>query len=666
MDSIRAPDVVLAPSAREEVASPEPSQSTAATYLVLVLILAAALLLRFIHLDADPPALISRDFITDEGWWAHNARNAFFYGHWRIDDHNAGLYSGFLYNAFVLGTFRLLGASLLAVRLSPALAGWLTLLVLFLLVRREAGTRAALLATTLLGFSNLHIMYSRTGFAESVVVLFLALSLWFWFLKDRHTLFGVAAGVCFVLMVMTKMTAVYFLPGVCFIAITGAIRRSISRRQALLFLSGVVSAGALYCGLVVAPSFGDWLHFNLINGSGSEWPTGLMPLIGAVLKLLGSSFYSKEPLIAALALAGLCGLTVGAARDGFKETIRRASELEITAAALLIGYLMTLAVTVYQPERRFIPVLFLLVILAAIVLDQGWGSLSELAVPGHQMGTAGWFAVLFLLPVVGILEIRPEMAGFLGLGWMLALKALCLVALGLFAHSISRGMWPYHFVKPMLAVSRFIFIAVFSFLVAAIVMRALALCGFGAAAWKSALTADPKALVIAMTTVSAFTGLLVGFLKARRRWRVWLLAAFLFSEAAQISTWLLQPSYTIREANTSLASLVGPEDVVVTFYETLMVSSAARVIVKSPRRRLNLDVYDRFKPQFTLVLRRDNWKDYRVEDMPVEEWPPPPNWSCTLIARYDLCPARLRGPRFIAEFYRLEEQAAGSPGTGKN
>ncbi|HKF59046.1 MAG TPA: hypothetical protein VKJ45_26640, partial [Blastocatellia bacterium] len=166
--------------------------------------------------------------------------------------------------------------------------------------------------------------------------------------------------------------------------------------------------------------------------------------------------------------------------------------------------------------------------------------------------------------------------------------------------------------------------------------------------------------------VSAFTGLLVGFLKARRRWRVWLLAAFLFSEAVQISTWLLQPSYTIREANTSLASLVGPEDVVVTFYETLMVSSAARVIVKSPRRRLNLDVYDRFKPQFTLVLRRDNWKDYRVEDMPVEEWPPPPNWSGTLIARYDLCPARLRGPRFIAEFYRLEEQAAGSPGTGKN
>jgi hypothetical protein len=218
---------------------------------------------------------------------------------------------------------------------------------------------------------------------------------------------------------------------------------------------------------------------------------------------------------------------------------------------------------------------------------------------------------------------------------------------------MSRRSWFYRVVKPMLAASRSIFIAVFSFLVAAIVVRALALWGFGAAAWKSALALDPKALVVALTTVAAFTVLLIGFLKARRRWRVWLLAAFFCSEAVQISTWLLQPTYTVRETSASLAGLTGPDDVVVTFYETLMESSAAQVIVKSPRRRLNLDVYDRLKPQFTLVLRRDNWKDYGLDSMPVEEWPPPPNLSGVLIARYDLCPVRLRGPRFIAELYRL-------------
>src|SRR5262249_21793953 len=304
----------------------------------------------------------------------------------------------------------------------------------------------------------------------------------------------------------------------------------------------------------------------------------------------------------------LCGLAVGFVRYGVRETIRRRSELEITAAALLIGYLMTLAVTVYQPERRFIPVLFLLVILAAIVLDQGWGSLSELAVPGHQMGTAGWFAVLFLLPVVGILEIRPEMAGVLGLGASWALKAICIVAFVLLARAITVGKWPDRFRKHMLMASRFIFITLFWFLLVAIVVRALTLWGFDAVGWKSAFGGNAAALAASLVTALALLVLLAGFFKAGPRWRSWLLAAFLCSEAVQISSWLLQPTYTMKQATVSLGALLGPKDVVVTFYETLMVSSAAQAIVKSPRRRLNLGVYEKFKPQYTLVLRRDNWK----------------------------------------------------------
>jgi predicted membrane-bound mannosyltransferase len=46
--------------------------------LAICLVLAAALLLRIVNLDARPRHLPEGDFITDEGWWAHNARNAFF------------------------------------------------------------------------------------------------------------------------------------------------------------------------------------------------------------------------------------------------------------------------------------------------------------------------------------------------------------------------------------------------------------------------------------------------------------------------------------------------------------------------------------------------------------------------------------------------------------
>jgi hypothetical protein len=450
---------------------------------------------------------------------------------------------------------------------------------------------------------------------------------------------------------------------VLLVAIAGAVRRSISRRQALLFVFGVCAAGGAYAGFVVIPNFRAWLNFNLLNGSGSEWPTGLMSLTGAILKLLGSSFYVKEPLISALGIAALCSLAIAATRDGLRAAIRRASELEITAAALLIGYLLTLAVTVYQPERRFLPVLFLLVVLAAVVLDRGWGLLEEIAGPNSQMNTAGWFIVLFLLPVVGILEIRPGTAGGIGLALSWVLKALCVAAFLLLAHAMSRGRWPYRFRKPMMAAARLIFITLFSFLLFAAVVRALELWGFGAASWKSALGGDRKALAVSLITALAFIGLLIGFLRSGGRWRAWLLAAFFCSEAVQISTWLLQPSYTMRETTASLAGMLGPDDAVVTFYETLLVSSAAQAIVKSPRRRLNLDVYERFKPKLTLVLRRDNWKDYGLEDMPAEEWPPPPNLSGSLVASYELCPARLRGPRFIAELYRLDERSTASNST---
>src|SRR5262245_4964784 len=113
------------------------------TTLTIGIVLALALLLRAINLDADPSALISRDVITDEGWWAHNARNAILYGQWRMDDHNLGLYAGYLYNSLVYVAFKTFGLSLTATRLLSVFAGWLTIVLLFLVVRRKSTTHAA-------------------------------------------------------------------------------------------------------------------------------------------------------------------------------------------------------------------------------------------------------------------------------------------------------------------------------------------------------------------------------------------------------------------------------------------------------------------------------------------------------------------------------------------
>ncbi|MFY9569976.1 MAG: glycosyltransferase family 39 protein, partial [Blastocatellia bacterium] len=224
----------------------EITKTTKRAAIVVSGILVAAFLLRVINLDADPSAFLSRDFITDEGWWAHNARNAVFYGQWKIDDLNQGLYSAYLYNLLLYFIFKLSGVSFTTLRLLSAVTGWATVVVLFFLVRREVNIRAAVFTTALLGFSNLHIIYSRTGFVETTIVFFLALTLWCWSLRRVNQLFSLASGVCFGLMILTKVTAVYVVPGFIVLILVERIRRSINLRETLLFSGGAILVGAVH------------------------------------------------------------------------------------------------------------------------------------------------------------------------------------------------------------------------------------------------------------------------------------------------------------------------------------------------------------------------------------------------------------------------------------
>lgn len=623
------------------------------TTLAVCVTLGAALLLRIIHLDADPSALISRDFITDEGWWAHNARNAFFYGEWRIDEYNQGLYSAHLYTLLLYFTFKLFGITLTTLRILSAVGGWLTVVLLFLLVRREISARAALFASVLLGFSNLHILYSRTGFAESTMMFFVALALWLWSMRLKHYLFASVSGVAFALAVLAKITAIYFLPGLALVALILSIRGSVRRREAVLFLTAGGLVAAAYAIFFVVPNFGEWLQLNLSLGSADEWPTGFSDRIQSLLKLLGSTFYAQSPLLTALSLLSLCVLVVGASRNGLTKTIRDAGELEITSAMLLIGYLFSLSLTRYQPERRFLPALFLMVVLSANILEKGWASIEELGKADYQMRAVGWFTVLFLLPAIGILEVRTPgavlnlSAGF----WVL--KIVVISGLIAIAVALGRGLWPHRVKRSLLTASRLSFVLLFSFLSLGLIYKALLHWGLNVEAWRSAVTADLVALLAGSAVAIACVLVSLRLLRNWRHAARLLLGVFLFIEGIQISTWLLQPTFTLKEANASLAGTLTQDDTIVTYYETALLSSAARVICRSTRRGFNVDVFEKSAPQYILVLRRDNWIDYTLEAMPPEEWPPPAWFTPTKIAGFDLCPTRLRGPRFIVELYSL-------------
>ena len=616
-------------------------------------ILVAALLVRVIHLDADPSALLSRDFITDEGWWAHNARNALLFGEWKIDEFNQGLYSAYLYNALLYLTLKLLGVSFFSIRLVPSLAGWLSVVLVFLTVRREINSRAAIFASALLGFSNLHIIYSRIGFAESTIVFFFALMLWLWSLRSAHYCFALLSGAAFGFLLVTKVTAVYFVPGFILVVAVEAIRRTTKMKHALMFLLGSVLVGTGYAILFVLPNFREWLSVNVANGAGTEWSSGPLTFVYSTLKLLGSSFFAKAPVVTALSLVALCLLFVSMSRDGFKKAIRGASELELSSATLLIGYLLSLALTIYQPERRFLPALFLMIILAAGVLEQGWASLEQIGDAGYRMSWAGWFAVLFFLPAIGILEIKTTTASM----WAWLFKIIIVASLIALAGAIARKRFSRQIALKLLAASKVVFLVLFSFLSLTLVYKALGLWGVDAARWRSGSTVERVTIIIVGSAILAIcTGLVIGMMRSSQ-WRpVWLLGAFLLIEGGQISTWLVQPSYSLRDANASLSETLTRDDTVVTYYETALVSTQARVITRSTRRGFNVDAFDKLDPRYILVLRRDNWRSYALDEMPVEEWPPPVGYSPERIAGFDLCPTRLGGPRFVVELYSIARQ----------
>jgi 4-amino-4-deoxy-L-arabinose transferase-like glycosyltransferase len=618
------------------------------TFLLVLVVLGLALLLRVVNLGADPSALISRDFITDEGQWAHNARNALVFGQLRLDDYNPGLYSAYLYHQLLHFTLSTLGLSLTAARMMSALTGWLTVALLFAWVRRETNTRTAVISALLLGLSNLHVLYSRTGFVESTLVFFLALTLWLWSMRQKHRAFGFLSGIAFGLMLVTKVTAIYIAPGLALFAAAEAIRKTTNKRDSLLFLCGALLVGASYAFGFVAPNFDEWMYYNLTAGLDNDWPSHASDLLSSMLKLLGSRFYAQTPILTALTLVALGELIIQTSTVGLKSALRQASYIEITSSTLLIGYWFSVGLAGAQPERRFIPALFLMVPLSANLLDRGWRRLEGLAGEHKRVRTGGWFAVLFALPTVAIIELRWPMLGSPLSPRLWLLKAIPVVTLVLISMALSRGRWPSPMKRQLLAGSKLIFVSLFSVVSLAAVYRALTLWGLSATGLRSGTFVTSSLLIVTCAIASTAA------LRLKPQFATLVIAAFLCIEGLQVSTWLLQPTYTVKQASEALSTLIGDGQTVVTHYETLLVSSGAKVICYRPGAGFNVNAFERFHPDYILVCRRDNWKDRAWQDMPSTEWPPPAPVVPNTVARFDLCPTRGRGLRFSLELYRLK------------
>lgn len=146
---------------------------------------------------------------TDEGFYAHNARNQILFGKPELDGFNNYNLSPILHYIQVI-VFTLFGVGLVQARWISIIASLLTCGFLFAGVRNDFGPRAAAFSLMLLGLESSYVLYNRLGLMESLGTLVIALAYFLWTLNSPWSKFlsgFVAAGAFAV-----KTTFLIFLP----------------------------------------------------------------------------------------------------------------------------------------------------------------------------------------------------------------------------------------------------------------------------------------------------------------------------------------------------------------------------------------------------------------------------------------------------------------------
>ncbi len=378
---------------------------------------------RVLFLDADPPGDLHIHFITDEGWWAHNARQRVLFGHWIMDDHNPPLWSTPVYSYLLWLVYQAFGVGLWQTRVLSALAGVATCFAVYGFVRREATPRAAFFSALVLGAGYFMLSHNRVALTESLQLAFVVVAILAALRSRAAPAWGAVSAAGLLLAMLTKPSAA---PAVLVVAALYAMllarsrtrpaERAACRRAALVFAgTGLLGAAVLAVSFVgphwsaVASEF----RSNTLQAvhPGTSVATWLRPLLWQGFrdqqdgpKVIVGLYTQEAALVLAVALLALARL-LGLAR-------RPAGELERCCWWWIVLTLAFFAVQVYQPDRRYL----LLVPPLAILLGLAAGG--DGAAPSVQPGrprARHWLAAWAVAGFVAGLYLRtwavPWLAG---------------------------------------------------------------------------------------------------------------------------------------------------------------------------------------------------------------------------------------------------------------
>jgi 4-amino-4-deoxy-L-arabinose transferase-like glycosyltransferase len=333
--------------------------------LFLVLLFSLLFIMRFVHLAADPPPDLSSSmgYMGDPGGYNINARNKIVFGTWEMDMWN-NMYISPLPHYFSYLIFLILGPGIAQMNLVPVIFGCLTLILVYLVFRKNHSAALALLGVFLLGTNYQFTMFSRIAVRVMPLLFFTMLALFFLAGRRRPSLGAFLAGASCVVAFTVKATFAQILPsilaGLFFYAL---FRERPSLKRALVQIGWFALGAALVCAV--------WLpviylpHTDIINAYGGENIDWLTPPkdLGQMLKnfwLRPLFFFNHMPVMTSLASLYLLMLAFRAFSRPQRVTL-----LNWICGFWMISNMLYYSVIYYHAARHFVVLVLPLVVLAA-------------------------------------------------------------------------------------------------------------------------------------------------------------------------------------------------------------------------------------------------------------------------------------------------------------
>ncbi|MDD5491390.1 MAG: glycosyltransferase family 39 protein [bacterium] len=335
--------------------------------LVIVMILFAGL--RIIHLSADAPIGLSwgRGPFTDEGFYAHNARNKILFDNWSMDDYNYHFVSPVM-SAINYIAFKSIGLKYGSMRVCAVFFSLLTLFLIFNLVRKKYDYTTALMSGFMIIFSYFYLMYNRLFISEIPMLFFLILALFFIDQGKKRDFYF--AGMCFVLALLSKSLALHFMAVIAWML--WRQRHHGMWPKAGLFFAGVASVAVFWWVSLVWPDpekFFNFYHIFISRISPKH--------ISQVYKVFNAEYFAYAP-----------ALTTGALL--VVRWYREFGELDKVAGVWLVAGIVSLMLFSYTTTAYYL-ILFVPTVL--LVCGFLYRFRRQLLVPvGHSF----WFSGIWL------------------------------------------------------------------------------------------------------------------------------------------------------------------------------------------------------------------------------------------------------------------------------